>query len=90
MRILKTIGLLMASYAIVFFITFLMFLLNPSISEDSATGIGFIAMLAFWSFLATKVNYRWFDCFFALIPFYGAYWVVKIMYRVAGLQKVKQ
>ena len=54
-------------------------------SPDYEGGISVILILAILGFLAPKVGYRWFDCFFAAIPIYGIYFIFKIAHRVAGL-----
>jgi len=38
-----------------------------------------------YAWLARKVSYRWFDCLFVLIPFYGFFWTLRIMWRIAYL-----
>jgi hypothetical protein len=45
------------------------------------------AMLAYFALLAVRVSYRWFDCFFLLIPFYGIVWAIKIAWRVVNLPR---
>jgi hypothetical protein len=38
--------------------------------------------------MAPKVGYRWFDCFFAAIPFYGIFFIFRIANRVAFLPEI--
>jgi hypothetical protein len=48
-------------------------------------GISIVVMLAFIGFMASRVGYRWFDCFFALIPFYGIFFIFRVAHRLAYL-----
>lgn len=56
-----------------------------SSSPDYEGGITLLVLLTFLAFMSTKVGYRWFDCFFALIPFYGIFFIFRIVYRIAHL-----
>lgn len=54
-------------------------------STDYEGGVTIVVILGAYAFLSPKVGYRWFDCFFAAIPFYGIYFMFKIAHRFAGL-----
>ena len=54
-------------------------------SPDYQGGMTVLVLLGFLAFLAPKVGYRWFDCFFAAIPFYGVFFIFRIAKRVAYL-----
>ena len=54
-------------------------------SPDYQGGITILVMLGFMAFFAPKVGYRWFDCFFAAIPFYGIFFIFRIAHRLAFL-----
>jgi len=41
--------------------------------------------LFYFGFLARRVDYRWFDTFFLLVPIYSVIWMVKILWRTAKL-----
>jgi MFS family permease len=56
-----------------------------SSSPDYQGGIAVVVILAILGFLAPKVGYRWFDCFFAAIPIYGVFFIFRIAHRVALL-----
>ena len=56
-----------------------------SATPDYEGGITFLVLLTFLGIMSTKVGYRWFDCFFVLIPFYGIFFLFRIAYRVANL-----
>jgi len=59
-----------------------------SASADYEGGIGVLIILSSLAFMAPKVGYRWFDCFFAAIPFYGIFFIFRICRRVANLPQV--
>jgi len=59
-----------------------------SASADYEGGIGVLIILGSLAFMAPKVGYRWFDCFFAAIPFYGIFFIFRICRRVANLPQV--
>jgi hypothetical protein len=84
MRIAKTIGIIAAVYA--FSIT--MELIMATSSPDYEGGMSVLIILTSLAIGATKVGYRWFDCFFALIPFYGVFFIFRIAYRLAFLPNV--
>jgi hypothetical protein len=81
MRTLKTIGLVIGMYLAASVID----LIVASGSPDYQGGMTVLVILGFLAFLAPKVGYRWFDCLFALIPFYGIFFIFKIAHRVAFL-----
>lgn len=81
MRTLKTIAIVIGIYAA----ALVMELVMASSSPDYEGGIGVIVILAILGFMAPKVGYRWFDCFFAAIPFYGIFFIFRIAHRIAFL-----
>jgi len=66
----------------------IMELVMASSSPDYEGGIGVIVILAILGFMAPKVGYRWFDCFFAAIPFYGIFFIFRISNRIAFLPEI--
>ena len=84
MRTLKTIAIVIGIYAA----ALVMELVMASRSPDYEGGIGVIVILAILGFMAPKVGYRWFDCFFAAIPFYGIFFIFRIANRVAFLPEI--
>jgi len=84
MRIAKTIGIIAAVYAF----SIAMELIMATSSPDYEGGMSVLIILTSLAIGATKVGYRWFDCFFALIPFYGVFFVFRIAYRLAFLPNV--
>lgn len=84
MRTFKTLGIVVGVYAIAMFAEIVMTSSSPSYEG----GISVVVILACLGFLAPKVGYRWFDCFFALIPFYGIIFIFRIAYRIANLPNV--
>jgi len=84
MRTLKTIGIVIGIYSA----ALVMELIMASSSPEYEGGIGAIVVLAFLGFLAPKVGYRWFDCFFAVIPIYGIIFVFRLAHRLANLPNV--
>ena len=56
-----------------------------SSSPEYQGGVTVLAILGILGFLAPKVGYRWFDCFFAAIPFYGVFFIFRIAHRIAFL-----
>lgn len=81
MRVIKTIGIVIAIYAA----ALIMEMIMASSSPEYQGGITVIVILGALAFLSPKVGYRWFDCFFAAIPFYGIFFIFKICYRIAHL-----
>jgi uncharacterized protein YacL len=81
MRIFKTIGIVIGIYAAAMVAEVIM----ASSSPDYQGGITVVVILAILGFLAPKVGYRWFDCFFAAIPIYGLFFILRIAHRLAFL-----
>lgn len=81
MRIVKTLGIVIGMYVAAVIAE----LIVASAVPDSEGGITLLVLLVLLGFMSTKVGYRWFDCFFALIPFYGIFFLFRIAYRVASL-----
>lgn len=81
MRTFKTIGIVLGIYVSALIAEAVM----ASSSADYQGGITVVVILGFIGILAPKVGYRWFDCFFAAIPFYGIFFIFKIANRVAFL-----
>ena len=84
MRPIKTIGIVIGIYLA----AMIMELIMISGSPEYEGGISVIVILAFLGFMAPKVGYRWFDCFFAMIPFYGIFFIFRIAHRVAFLPEI--
>jgi hypothetical protein len=84
MRTLKTIGIVVGIYIA----AVVMEVIMASSSSEYEGGIGVIVLLAFLGFMAPKVGYRWFDCFFAVIPIYGIIFIFRIANRVANLPEI--
>jgi len=84
MRIAKTIFIVFGFYAVALIFEVLMSLSSP----DYQGGIGLVVILASLGFMATKVGYRWFDCFFAVIPIYGIFFIFRLAHRAANLPNV--
>ena len=84
MRIIKTIVIVIGMYAA----AMVMELVMASSSPDYEGGISAIVILAILGFMAPKVGYRWFYCFFAVIPFYGIFFIFRIAHRVAFLPEI--
>jgi len=84
MRLFKTIAIVTGMYLMAMIMELIMVYSSP----DYQGGISIIVILAFLGFLAPKVGYRWFDCFFAAIPFYGIFFIFRIAHRVAILPEI--
>jgi hypothetical protein len=84
MRKIKTIGIVIGIYVA----ALVSELVVGSSSPDSGGGVSIVAILGLLAFLAPKVGYRWFDCFFAAIPFYGIFFIFRIAHRVAHLPEI--
>jgi hypothetical protein len=80
-RTLKTIGIVLGIYLSAFILDVIV----ASSSPDYQGGVTVVAILGFLAFLAPKVGYRWFDCFFAAIPIYGLIFIFKIANRITYL-----
>ena len=81
MRIFKTIAIVIGIYIAAFVVDVIV----ASGSTDYQGGVTVLVLLGFLAFLAPKVGYRWFDCFFAAIPFYGIFFIFRIANRIAFL-----
>ena len=84
MRTLKTIGIVFGLYVAAFVAEGIM----ATSSSDYQGGVSAIVILLVLGVLAPKVGYRWFDCFFAAIPFYGIFFIFRIAHRVAFLPQI--
>ena len=84
MRTFKTLGIVVGIYALAMFAEIIMTSSSPSYEG----GFSVVVILACLGFLAPKVGYRWFDCFFAVIPIYGIIFIFRIAYRIANLPNV--
>ena len=81
MRVLKTIVLVAGIY----FTSFIAEVIMVTTSPEYEGGLSVLVILGFLAFLAPKVGHRWFDCFFAAIPFYGIFFIFRIAHRIAFL-----
>lgn len=81
MRTLKTIGIVIGIYIA----AIVMEVIMASSSSDYEGGISAIVILTLLGIMAPKVGYRWFDCFFALIPIYGIFFIFRVANRIANL-----
>jgi hypothetical protein len=81
MRIVKTLAIVVGMYLLAVIAE----LIVASATPDSEGGVTLLVLLSLLGLMSTKVGYRWFDCFFALIPFYGVFFLFRIAYRVANL-----
>ena len=81
MRTFKTIGIVIGIYAVALIAEVIM----ASGSPEYQGGITVVVILGILAFLAPKVGYRWFDCFFAAIPFFGIFFIFRIAHRIAFL-----
>ena len=84
MRTFKTIAIVIGMYAT----AMVMEIIMASSSPDYEGGISAIVILAILGFMAPKVGYRWFDCFFAVIPLYGIFFIFRIAHRIAFLPEI--
>jgi hypothetical protein len=81
MRTFKTIGIVLGIYIAAFVVDIAV----ASGSPDYQGGVTILVLLGFLAFMAPKVGYRWFDCFFAAIPIYGIFFIFRIAHRTAFL-----
>lgn len=81
MRIVKTIAIVVAIY----FLALVIDLAVAFNSPEYQGGVTVLVILGSLGVLAPKVGYRWFDCFFALIPVYGIFFIFRIAHRLAYL-----
>ena len=84
MRIAKTIGIVLAMYALALVVELIMVIG----SSDYEGGMSLLVILISLGIAGSKVGYRWFDCFFAVIPFYGVFFIFRIAYRFSYLPNV--
>lgn len=84
MRTIKTIAIVIAIYVAAMVMEFVMAFSSP----EYQGGISIIVILAILAFMAPKVGYRWFDCLFAAIPFYGIFFIFRIANRIANLPEI--
>ena len=84
MRKIKTAGLVLAMYAI----ALVMELIMVTGSADYEGGMSLLVILITLGIVGPKVGYRWFDCFFAMIPIYGIFFIFRLAYRLANLPNV--
>ena len=84
MRVAKSIGIVLAMYAL----ALVMELIMVIGSSDYEGGMSLLVILISLGIAGSKVGYRWFDCFFALIPFYGVFFIFRIAYRLANMPNV--
>jgi hypothetical protein len=81
MRIFKTIGIVLGVYIAAFVVDIVV----ASGTPDYQGGVTILVLLGFLALMGPKVGYRWFDCFFAAIPFYGIFFIFRIAHRIAFL-----
>ena len=81
MRTFKTIGIVIGIYAVALIADVIM----ASGSPEYQGGITVVVILGILAYLSPKVGYRWFDCFFAAIPFFGIFFIFRIAHRIAFL-----
>jgi|GEM_PF-1869209 len=81
MRTFKTIGLVLGIYIVAIVLDVIVAYGSPNYQG----GMAVLALLGFLAFVAPKVGYRWFDCFFAAIPFYGIFFIFRIAHRMVAL-----
>ncbi len=81
MRKVKAVAIVAGMYLAAILSETIMYLGSPTYEG----GLGIIVFLAILGFLSTKAGYRWFDFLFAIIPFYGIFYIFRIAYRIAFL-----
>lgn len=81
MRTFKTIAIVLGAYLVGFILEFS--LLSGSADYQGGALLPFFLVLL--AIAAPKVGYRWFDCFFALIPLYNIFFIFRIAHRLAYL-----
>lgn len=79
MHTFKTIAIVIGIYIAAFAVDVIV----ASGSPDYEGGVTVLVLLGFLAFLAPKVGYRWFDCLFVAIPFYGIFFIFRIAYRIS-------
>ena len=81
MRVFKTILIVVSIYLLASVVDVIVASGNP----DYQGGMTVLVILGSLAIAAPKVGYSWFDCFFAVIPFYGIFFIFRIAHRVAFL-----
>ena len=81
MRVTKTIAIVVGAYLV----GFLVELFAAYNSPEYGGGILIFYFMVLLAIAGPKVGYRWFDCFFAFIPFYNVFFLFRIAYRLAFL-----
>ena len=81
MRVFKTILIVVSIYLLASVVDVIVASGNP----DYQGGMTVLVILGSLAIAAPKVGYRWFDFFFAVIPFYGIFFIFRIAHRVAFL-----
>ena len=84
MRTFKSIGIVLGIYSAAFVVDVIVATGSP----DYQGGVTVLVILGLLAVLAPKVGYRWFDCFFAAIPFYGIFFIFRIANRIAFLPEI--
>jgi hypothetical protein len=84
MRIFKTIFIVVSIYLLASVVDVIVASGNP----DYQGGMTVLVILGSLAIAAPKVGYRWFDCFFAAIPFYGIFFIFRIAHRIAHLPEI--
>ena len=81
MRTFKTIAIVLGIYIAAVVIDVIV----ASGSPGYQGGVTVLVLLGFLAVMAPKVGYRWFDCFFAAVPFYGIFFIFRVAHRIAFL-----
>ena len=81
MRKVKSVAIVAGMYIAAILSETIMYLGSP----DYEGGVGIIVFLGILGFLSSKVGYRWFDLFFAIIPIYGIFYIFRIAFRISFL-----
>lgn len=84
MRTFKTIAIVLGIYIAAVVIDVIV----ASGSPGYQGGVTVLVLLGFLAVMAPKVGYRWFDCFFAAVPFYGIFFIFRIAHRIAFLPEI--
>lgn len=58
---------------------------GAQVDSSSLESFARLVGLVIIGILCRQVGYRWFDAFFALIPFYGVYFIIMILWRASVL-----
>ena len=84
MRTFKTIAIVLGIYIAAVVIDVIV----ASGSPGYQGGVTVLVLLGFLAVMAPKVGYRWIDCFFAAVPFYGIFFIFRIAHRIAFLPEI--